>query len=83
MSDLVFVNEQLTAPSPAWAVVADAPASSERRDLRPSQQQKRPKGGSKGKGPSKVGKGGEVCRGYNNGTCKMGEKCRYRHVCST
>eukprot|EP00971_Amphidinium_carterae_P333397 6468148-Amphidinium_carterae.1 len=49
MSDLVFVNEQLTAPPPAWAAAASLPASSGGRDphvVQP-QVQKRPKGSSK------------------------------------
>eukprot|EP00971_Amphidinium_carterae_P325519 6455820-Amphidinium_carterae.1 len=72
MSDLVFVNEQLTAPSPASS--ASRPFEREQQAGFPQQpqQQRRAKGtsASKGKGSGKGGKT-ETCRGYNNGTCKM------------
>eukprot|EP00971_Amphidinium_carterae_P280343 5565632-Amphidinium_carterae.1 len=84
MSDLVFVNEQLTAPPPAWSPAHSLAAHPPVRDQRSTQQQpqRRFKGNTspKGKGAGKNNdKTAELCRGYNSGSCKMGDKCRYRH----
>eukprot|EP00971_Amphidinium_carterae_P028013 551604-Amphidinium_carterae.1 len=73
-------------PPPTWSQTSSA-ASAPASGASPStpQHQKHAKGGPnvKGKGSGKpTGKNAEVCRGFNNGNCKMGDKCRYRHVCS-
>jgi hypothetical protein len=44
-----------------------------------SQSKPRPSGNTK----PRPRRSGEVCRNHNNGRCKMGPDCNYRHVCSS